>query len=47
MSSRAAAWPLLAAVALSLIWIPILNRGFSSDDFERVPTTWRISWTIP
>ena len=40
MSSRAAAWPLLAAVALSLIWIPILNRGFSSDDFERVPTTW-------
>jgi hypothetical protein len=35
-----AAWPLVAAVALSLIWIPILGRGFSSDDFERVPTTW-------
>ena len=40
MSRHAAAWPLLAATALSLIWIPILSRGFSSDDFGRVPTTW-------
>jgi hypothetical protein len=36
----ATAWPLLAVAALSLIWTPILGRGFSSDDFGRVPTTW-------
>ena len=40
MSRHVAAWPLLTALVLSLIWIPILGRGFSSDDFERVPTTW-------
>lgn len=40
MNRHHVAWPLLAALALSVIWLPILGRGFSSDDFERVPTTW-------
>ena len=35
-----AAWPLIAASVLSMIWIPALGRGFSSDDFGVVPTTW-------
>jgi hypothetical protein len=33
-------WPLLTAAALSLIWVPALGRGFSSDDFFVVPVTW-------
>jgi hypothetical protein len=35
-----AAWPLAACLLLSTIWIPALGRGFSSDDFSVVPTTW-------
>jgi len=37
---NAAVWPLAAVATLSLLWTPILGRGFVSDDFERVPTTW-------
>ena len=33
-------WPLAVAVLLSTIWLPALGRGFSSDDFAVVPTTW-------
>ena len=40
MNRHHVAWPLLAALALSVIWLPTLRRGFSSDDFGVVSTTW-------
>lgn len=34
------AWPLITAGVLSMMWMPVLGRGFSADDFYMVPTTW-------
>jgi hypothetical protein len=32
-------WPLWAAMALAVIWLPSLSRGFCGDDFLLVPVT--------
>ena len=35
-----AAWPLVTAGLLAVIWTPTLGRGFFADDFSKVLTTW-------